>query len=782
MKLDRHSCGVLAVGVLVWLTLSSWEVGAVEPLPFVVEAKLPDVAEVLSPADIQLSGWLGQRVLANEKNRLVNVDLEPLLAGFRQKPGSHPWIGEHIGKWMHAATLAWVNTGDPELKAKLDYAVVELIKTQEPDGYLGTYIPQERLGLYEANSWDVWSHKYDLIGLLTYYQYTGNEAALDACRKVGDLLMATFPAKQSIIEAGTHVGMAATSVLEPMVLLYRFTGDERYLEFCRYIVRSWSEENGPHIIESLLDHGHVNQTANAKAYEMLSNLVGLCELARATGDRELLTPVLNAWQDIVSRRLYLTGACSQSEHFREDHYLPNQMKAHVGEQCVTTTWIQLNWQLLRLTGDVRFGDQLEKTFYNQLSAAQRPDGAEWCYFTSPEGTKPYGPGINCCVSSGPRGMALVPQCAALRVRADQGRPETIWINLWESMTVQTRIGGDPVTVRWQTGFPWKGEGTLELLSDKPVACAVRVRMPAWARPCSASIHGSSDTQVSLDAECLTFRSSDWIGSKASLKFNLSAATVEGKYGNTGLEAFTWGPFVLAFDQQQNPGWPVPWRVVVPESSRAASVKLASSADEPLRFAAPLAQLRKSATNEAMLVPYADAGRDGGRYAIWLRTPRAELPESDSLFLFGDESRSEEGNVDGSIADGDTSTFAVTYNARPQTEAWFAVQLDEPQTVRRIVVAHGRSFHDGGWFDAAASKPRIDIKRDKEAPWEKVGELANYPATTGTDSQGLQDGQAFTLQLPQPVSAVAIRVVGTPSCGDNPAQSFASCAELQAFAE
>ena len=118
---------------------------------------------------------------------------------------------------------------------------------------------------------------------------------------MGDLLIATFPAKKSILAAGTHVGMAATSVLEPIVLLYRATGDERYLQFARYIVKSWDEPNGPKIIATLLAEKQVNKTANGKAYEMLSNLVGLCELARATGDRSLLKPVLNAWQDIVEQ-------------------------------------------------------------------------------------------------------------------------------------------------------------------------------------------------------------------------------------------------------------------------------------------------------------------------------------------------------------------------------------------------------------------------------------------------------------------------------------------------
>ena len=118
---------------------------------------------------------------------------------------------------------------------------------------------------------------------------------------MGDLLIATFPAKKSILAAGTHVGMAATSVLEPIVLLYRFTGDDRYLEFARYIVKAWDEPGGPKIIATLLTEKKVNKTANGKAYEMLSNLVGLCELARATGDRKLLEPVTNAWKDIVEQ-------------------------------------------------------------------------------------------------------------------------------------------------------------------------------------------------------------------------------------------------------------------------------------------------------------------------------------------------------------------------------------------------------------------------------------------------------------------------------------------------
>ena len=179
-----------------WLPAMAVSADRIEPVPYAAPARLPDAAEALSPAAVHLDGWLGHRVEINAKNRLLAVDTEPLLAGFRKKPGVHPWIGEHVGKWMHAATLAWAYTGDPALREKLDRAAADLIHSQEPDGYLGTYVPEQRFGLYNGADWDVWSHKYNLIGLLTYYQYTGNKAALAACRKMGDLLDRHLPGEE----------------------------------------------------------------------------------------------------------------------------------------------------------------------------------------------------------------------------------------------------------------------------------------------------------------------------------------------------------------------------------------------------------------------------------------------------------------------------------------------------------------------------------------------------------------------------------------------------------
>jgi hypothetical protein len=747
----------------------------IEPLPYAVPAGLPDVAEALSPSAVHLDGWLGHRVEINAANRLLTVDTEPLLAGYRHKPGTHPWIGEHVGKWMHAAVLAWAYTGDPELRKKIDAVAADLIHSQEPDGYLGTYVPEQRFGLYKGADWDVWSHKYSLLGLLTYYQYTGDKAALSACRKAGDLLIATFPAKKSILDAGTHMGMAATSVLEPVVLLYRATGDERYLQFARYIVKAWDEPTGPKIIATLLAEKQVNKTANGKAYEMLSNLVGLCELARATGDRSLLEPVLNAWQDIVEKRLYLTGSASAGEHFPADFVLPNGVSSSICETCVTVTWIQLNLQLLRLTGEARFGDELERAFYNHLAAAQHPNGSDWCYYTALEGRKPYDKGITCCHSSGPRGMALAPQAAYLRGH-DAAAGDVLLVDTLESSHATLKLGGQTVTVQQQSGFPYTGDSVLTLQLARPATFAVRVRVPAWASPLVLQANGTS---LSSQGGWAALPAREWKEKDhITLKFTLGARVVLGTHNNAGRVAAMWGPFVLACDQQQNAGLPMFRTLELVDAQPALTLKT----NQALSFDAKGVSRKGDAPATITLTTFADAGAGGGVYRVWLRAPGSPGMQSSSLLFDGEESYSRRGNVGGSINDGDPKTYVVTFNRKPAKEDWFAVTLAAPVTIGRVVFVHGESFHDGGWFDTSAGKPQVQVKHEKNGTWETVGVLSDYPATTATDGAKLRPGQAFTLCLSNPVSAIAVRVMGVPACGDNPQQAFASCAELQAMAK
>ena len=194
----------------VWVSAATLMVSpaaTISPLPDKVTPVVPDRQDFQMPDRLHLTGWVGMRIEANEANRLVKLDPARLLEGYRKRPGRQSWDGEHVGKWLHAATLAWVNTGDPALRQKLDYVAAELIKCQLDDGYLGTYLDKDRW-----TEWDVWAHKYNLIGLITYMRYTGNLEPLPTCRRMADLLCQTFgdePGKRDIIKAGAARGHGA---------------------------------------------------------------------------------------------------------------------------------------------------------------------------------------------------------------------------------------------------------------------------------------------------------------------------------------------------------------------------------------------------------------------------------------------------------------------------------------------------------------------------------------------------------------------------------------------
>ena len=125
-------------GLLMLWAIAPLMLGAA-PQSFTVAPKVADRQQLLEPDQQHLDGFLGRRITANEKNRLLVVDEDRLLISYRTRPGVHQWDGEHVGKWLHAATLAWVNTGDAAFRAKLDRVVAGLLATQGADGDLGTY-------------------------------------------------------------------------------------------------------------------------------------------------------------------------------------------------------------------------------------------------------------------------------------------------------------------------------------------------------------------------------------------------------------------------------------------------------------------------------------------------------------------------------------------------------------------------------------------------------------------------------------------------------------------
>ncbi|MCW3094459.1 MAG: hypBA1 2 [Chthonomonadaceae bacterium] len=770
--------GLIALGMMSLLPVGAQQNPAGLALPNT--AKVADRFTPLMPDQVKLTGgMLGTRYDANEKHRMLTIDENDLLDAFERRNVFHQdWQGEHIGKYLHAATQVWASTKDPALKSKIDRLAARLMKTQEPDGYLGTYKPDHRW-----KSWDVWVHKYDLIGLLTYYQYTGNKEALATCRRVGDLLVRTFgtgPGQRDINRAGEHVGMAADSVLEAIVLLYRATDDPRYLQFAHYIVSNYDAPGGPAILASLEKYHSVRRVANAKAYEMTSNFNGLLELYRATGDKRLLADMETAWNDIVQNRLYLTGSASSFEVYQDDFHLPNGNRSNICETCVTVTWEQMNLELLRLTGDGKYAAQAERSIYNHLLGAQKPTGDDWAYYTPLEGIKPYDNFTTCCHSSGPRGIALIPSVAWMT--SDDGG---LVVNLYNSASAHVTLPkAGVVTLTEQTDYPLDGNIAFKVSPEhNNTLFPLRLRVPEGVTGFDVKIN-EKDVRVNALQGYITLNRRWKQGDTVRLNLSLQKRFLVGDHENLGRAALQYGPLVLTLDTARNDGLTNLNRAELAVDSAAQLERAPSLDSRPGQT--PAFWIPGKIGGEArklVLTPYAFAGEDHkSHFAVWINLPgHAATATASSLFESAVTSASRQGNQNGEITDGDTSTFRVTFDAKRAEEDWFALTLPTPVTIGRIVFAHGKTFHDGGWFDTSTGKPRIQIRTSPNGPWQTVTTLDSYPKTTAMNAAGLMGGETFEVKFP-PVKAFALRIVGKPASGDNPAQSFSSCAELQAFAQ
>jgi DUF1680 family protein/RimJ/RimL family protein N-acetyltransferase len=588
------------------------------PIPSVSPKVTDSIQDIYIPAPFEnqkIGGIIGQRMSINLSKRLLQVDQAALISGFLSRPGSQDWVGEHIGKYLETACNTWRFTHNTVLKEQMDSLLHELLGTQLPDGYLGTYSPDKYW-----TSWDVWVHKYDLVGLIAYYKTFAFQPALSAAKRIGDLLVKTFgnrPGQLDLIASGEHIGMASTSVLDPMIELYRYTGEAKYLDFAKYVIRAYDQQNGPKIIRTLFQRGEVNKVANGKAYEMLSNLVGIIKLYKVTGETRLRQAVEIAWQDIIKNRLYITGTASSFERFQGNDELPAGEGDDMGEGCVTTTWIQLNYQLFALTGDTKYLNQIEKSVYNHLLGAEDPQTGCVSYYTSLMNTKPYSCSITCCLSSVPRGISMIPQ---FNYGKRSGTPTFL---LFESTEIEDSIltiTHTPIalSIKALSAFPARGHVAYTVSLSQKAYFPISFRVPEWAAAFMASVDGRKftgepDTYLTITRTWKT-------GDRITLDFDLPVKIIRGGHNYQGFIAFQRGPQILSADSSLNLLKSI-W--VSAQQLKTGKITLKDErAALPVSWIGHQAYVLNSSINPAIenrliLVPFADASQTGATAQVWI---------------------------------------------------------------------------------------------------------------------------------------------------------------------
>jgi DUF1680 family protein len=463
-------------------------------------------------ARIQLGGALGQALAASQSAHLAHFiqdEASPAIALFcpEHTRNNHEgdWYGEHAGKWLCAAARAVQRTGDATLTANLRRVADYLVSVQEADGYLGTYAPERRFmcrqgagprtwdGAPGQRTWDIWVHSYLILGLLETGKALSHPAYVAAARKIGDLCWQTLTEGGINITAlGNHHGLSATVLLDPAVELYLTTREAKYLELARLILKQASESTALELLPQALAGTDAAFIATGKAYQLSWNLVGLAKLHRATGEPSYLEAVQRVWESIRQHHLTLGGGpWGGVGHRSREVFNPPTVFSPYGyvETCSTFSWIQLNRELLTLTGEAKYADEIEKSAYNDLLGAQSPGGDNWCYYSFPNGRRVFTTYWRCCKSSGPWALEELPPLAySLTANGN------IALNLYgPGQAVLSTPHAGSVELDQITRYPFDGTIRITVKPERSARYAILLRIPAWAEGASVQIN---DTPLS----------------------------------------------------------------------------------------------------------------------------------------------------------------------------------------------------------------------------------------------------------------------------------------------
>lgn len=603
-----------------------------------------DVMHDLPAGSVRLYGIADEKIRLAMEGTLKKVNMRTAADFFRNTMDLFA-TGEFWGKLMRASCLICSYTGDVELRRIVDEAAADMLSIQREDGCISTCPDQVQPKGTEGS--DLWERKYVLMGLLAYYELTGNCDVMEAAVKLVRYTNAQVgkAPKTEITETGwAFGGMESASMLEPVMRVWHITKEPAALELGTYIVESGccAREN---IFEAIrkgkspkdIAWNGIAEDSIAKAYEMMSCFEGLAEFYRATDDTQVLETLRLFWEKVVEEEITLLGAGGADAPFnlgaagkgeqwnRTKYEQTNPDIDLMMETCVTVYWMRLCHQLLRLTGEVKYMDELEKSLYNAILGALRPDGQFFEYFPkfngkrNPKVNYSYnidGFDLSCCTANGPTALGMAPYLAYMK------KEDGFAVNLYENSEICIPYEKGNIILKMSSEYPRYGKAELmvsEVNGKLPENFAVWLRVPGFAEAFQV-IEGDDRIVNGVPGTYLCLKGIPEVGTVWKIQFTIPLIKHPAPMGSNpdgkDFIAFTYGSILLARDERDcvNPMNPV-------KDSEVLSYEIL----EPERkgYLKAVIHLEEEELN---MIDYMSAGNawDDGQFVSWL--PTGGVPE------------------------------------------------------------------------------------------------------------------------------------------------------------
>lgn len=480
-------------------------------------------------------------------------------------------LGEMWGKAVRSGCMFYRYTNDPKLKQIMDKTVSDLLTTQRENGSISCVEIDK-----QPDESDLWERKYVMLGLEEYYEWVNPDPeVLDALIKQADNIISLIghAPKTEIVDVGwsaTNIGyepchIESSTLLEPFMRLYKWTGEQRFLDFATYIIASGGTKEHD-VFENAFNNVNPWEMAGhyPKAYEMMSLFEGLVEYYRVKGDPRHKTMLLNLFKNISTKEITIIGNGGSDQPYHP--YVAGEAWGNTAleqtnpditrmmETCVGVTWMKFCCQLLRLTGDPTIADYIEKYAYNGLIGAMKPTGDGFSYVNLLNGSKATDEGwgwkfdslqVTCCNLNGPMGLAYIPYVAVMN--SDNGPV----INLYNRGTAvfetpEKRSG----TIDIDTDFPLTGNIQFNLTLEKEEAFTIRFRIPKWSEKTVMTVN---EEEVMVTPGTYAEINRKWRqGDRVSLSMDMRCRVIDAPHGSNragdNFQAVLYGPIVLARDE------------------------------------------------------------------------------------------------------------------------------------------------------------------------------------------------------------------------------------------